>query len=58
VWDKDWVRDLTQQVQNELQEQLQWINIPHSDTKEAKMLDYACGNGAASKVSFQGVSSL
>ena len=45
-----WIRDLVAEITGFLRENVEWLNIPQSATGR-RMLDYACGNGAASRVS-------
>lgn len=54
IFDKPWVRDLCNQISNELKSQIDWIEVRTSssadDSRDTKMLDYACGNGVVSRV--------
>ncbi|CAH0019742.1 unnamed protein product [Clonostachys rhizophaga] len=53
IFSEPWVRELTNQVSNELQEQVAWIKGRSSSLntadQETKMLDYACGDGMVSR---------
>jgi hypothetical protein len=51
VFDQDWVKKLAAQLTDALQSQVDDIAIrkPARDDVPVKMLDYACGNGVASK---------
>lgn len=46
IWDSPWVKIMAAQITNELQASLAWMQVPSN----AKMLDYACGNGVVSRV--------
>src|SRR5262245_14610105 len=59
VFDVQWVRDLGRQITEHLQANIRWIgvgddigtlNTEETDAPVRKMLDYACGNGVASRV--------
>ncbi|VUC34041.1 unnamed protein product [Clonostachys rosea] len=53
IFSEPWIRELTNQVANELQEQVAWIKGASSSLntadKETRMLDYACGDGMVSR---------
>jgi hypothetical protein len=55
IFSEPWVLGLTNQVSNELQEQVAWIKggslSLNTADQETKMLDYACGDGMVSRVS-------
>ena len=41
-----WVSDFSEMVEGQIKKNAAWLNV----TGNSKMLDYACGNGLASKV--------
>ena len=45
-----WVNDLVAEITEFLRDNVEWLGIPPA-TAGRRMLDYACGNGAASRVS-------
>ena len=57
VFDTPWIQKLCSQISDELRDQVDWIGFPKKNTenkeKKIRMLDYACGNGLASRVSLQ-----
>lgn len=56
AFDIPWIVDLSNSITKELQKNVEWIGIsqlpPHRNMQGTKMLDYACGNGLASRVSY------
>ena len=46
------VQILTQQIADHIQASLEWIVTPEKPNAPITMLDYACDNGAASKVCY------
>jgi len=50
VFKHPWIQRLCNQISDELREKIDWIGIPERPEGN-KMLDYACGNGVASRVS-------
>ncbi|KAI3575619.1 S-adenosyl-L-methionine-dependent methyltransferase [Fusarium oxysporum f. sp. albedinis] len=48
VFKHPWIQRLCNQISDELREQIDWIGIPERPEGN-KMLDYACGNGVASR---------
>lgn len=59
TFDQDWVQHLTRQITDFLKENVVWIGLQPKKALEGSefphevvtMLDYACGDGAASRVS-------
>lgn len=52
IFEEPWVKELCAQISNELKDHIEWIEVRHTDDQSGlKMLDYACGNGIASRVS-------
>ena len=54
---KPWFAKVNQKVTDELQSRLDWLGVPlanlgSSNDKEVKLLDYACGPGIMSRVSY------
>ncbi|KAL5600518.1 hypothetical protein FOVSG1_008330 [Fusarium oxysporum f. sp. vasinfectum] len=48
VFKHPWIQQLCNQISDELRQNLDWIGIPEKPDA-FKMLDYACGNGVASR---------
>ncbi|QGI78663.1 hypothetical protein CEK25_005392 [Fusarium fujikuroi] len=48
VFKHPWIQRLCSQISDELQQNLGWIGVPDKPG-QFKMLDYACGNGVASR---------
>ncbi|KAF4945310.1 hypothetical protein FGADI_12050 [Fusarium gaditjirri] len=48
VFKHPWIQRLCTQISDELRQNLDWVGIPEKHN-EFKMLDYACGNGVASR---------
>ncbi len=52
---KPWQIQMTSQITNELQEQLDFIGVDwlksEDENREVKLLDYACGTGTVTRVS-------
>ena len=46
-----WIQDLTLQILEHLRSNVAWMGLQDGTQTAAKMLDYACGPGIASKVS-------
>ncbi|KAH7191982.1 S-adenosyl-L-methionine-dependent methyltransferase [Fusarium flagelliforme] len=44
-----WIIELCNQVSKELRQNINWIGIKPPASRPTKMLDYACGNGVASR---------
>ncbi|GKU20590.1 unnamed protein product [Fusarium langsethiae] len=44
-----WIVELCNQISKELRQNLDWIGIKPPASRPTKMLDYACGNGVASR---------
>ncbi|KAF4434340.1 hypothetical protein F53441_13711 [Fusarium austroafricanum] len=44
-----WIIELCNQISKELRENIEWIGIKPPSSRPTKMLDYACGDGVASR---------
>ncbi|KAF4977281.1 hypothetical protein FZEAL_6169 [Fusarium zealandicum] len=44
-----WIVELCKQISSELRQNIDWIGIQPPSSKPTKLLDYACGNGVASR---------
>jgi len=50
VFQWPWIVELCNQITRELRANIDWIGIQPPSTRPTKILDYACGNGVASRV--------
>ncbi|RSL62617.1 hypothetical protein CEP54_005610 [Fusarium duplospermum] len=58
VFQWPWIVELCNQITRELRANIDWIGIEPPSTRPTKILDYACGNGVASRALAPFVSSV